>query len=135
MSIRMCVCVLLQALAAQRSRGTDLSALQSFTYSSLQGELQVGGVFIRVFNQRGRSNANASNATVTAATATAASAAAAAAGGGGVTPGPNHSGPLTPQTQPQQQQQQQQQRVAAGGGGVTGGVPSDPSGFCKALVR
>jgi hypothetical protein len=34
--------VALQALTAQRSRGTDLSVLQSFSYSSLQDELQVG---------------------------------------------------------------------------------------------
>lgn len=42
---RCCVClpsVSLQVLAAQRSRGTDLSVLQSFSYSSLQDELQVG---------------------------------------------------------------------------------------------
>lgn len=90
--------------------------------------LQVGGVFIRVFNQRGRSSANATNATVTAATTTAAAA----------------SGPLSSSSQQQpgplsqQQPGPQQQR---GGPGVSsssssGGVqPSDPSGFCKALVR
>jgi hypothetical protein len=127
-----CCCPTPQALTAQRSRGTDLAALQSFSYSSLQDELQVGGVFIRVFNQRGRSSANASNATVTAATATAAvaPAAAAAAGAAGT-----HPGPLS--------QQPQQQRGSAGGAaagwaagaGAASGVPSDPSGFCKALVR
>lgn len=97
--------------------------------------LQVGGVFIRVFNQRGRSSANASNATVTAATATAAVAAAAPAAAAG---GTAHAGPLSVQPS----QQQQQQRGSGGGaaafaGAAAGGsgTPSDPSGFCKALVR
>jgi len=116
-----CVATATQVLSAQRSRGTDLSALQSFSYSSLQGELQVGGVFVRVFNQRGRSSANASNATVTAATATAA---VAATGGGPL------SGPLSTQQPPQQQQQ----RASAGGVGGSG-LPQDPTGFCKAMVR
>lgn len=43
---RCCVCLppvsLLQVLTAQRTRGSDLSVLQAFSYSSLQEELQVG---------------------------------------------------------------------------------------------
>lgn len=117
-----------QALTAQRSRGTDLAALQSFSYSSLQGELQVGGVFIRVFNQRGSSSANASNATVTAATATAAAGAAAAGAAGAAGA---HTGPLSAQAG------QQQQRPSGGvvAGAAAGSAPQDPAGFCKALVR
>jgi hypothetical protein len=119
-----------QALAAQRERGAaDLAPLTQFAYSSLQGELQVGGVFIRVFNQRGRSGANASNATVTAATATAAAAAAGAALAGPLSGG--------------QQQGQAAARAgaaaaaaqAAPAAAVGAGQPADPAGFCKALVR
>lgn len=101
----------MQVLAAQRAHGSDLSALHSFSFSSLAGELQVGGVFIRVFNQRGRSGANASNATVTAATA--------AAGSGSVLPSSTGS-PAAPS-----------QAAAA----AAGGQPQDSAGFCKALVR
>lgn len=96
--------------------------------------LQVGGVFIRVFNQRGRSSANASNATVTAATATAAVAAAAPAAAAG---NAAHAGPLS--VQPSQQQQRGSGGGAAAFAGAAAGsgsgTPSDPSGFCKALVR
>lgn len=95
--------------------------------------LQVGGVFIRVFNQRGRSSANASNATVTAATATAAVAAAAPAAAAG---GAAHAGSLS--VQPSQQQQWGSGGGAAAFAGAAAGgsgTPSDPSGFCKALVR
>jgi hypothetical protein len=116
-----------QALALQRSRGTDLAALQAFGYSSLQGELQVGGVFIRVFNQRGRSGANASNATVTAATATAAAASGAAP-----------SGPLSAQQQRGGGPTAPAGAAAGQAGSSSAGAevqPADPSGFCKALVR
>lgn len=44
----------LQALQQQRERGSDPAALQSFRYTGLAGELQVGGVFVRVFNARAR---------------------------------------------------------------------------------
>jgi hypothetical protein len=96
----------------------------------LQGELQVGGVFIRVFNQRGRSSANASNATVTTATATAASAAPALSPAGAL-----HTGPLSVQQQPQQQRGSGGGAAAFAGVGGSSGVSADPSGFCKALVR
>lgn len=97
----------------------------------MQGELQVGGVFIRVFNQRGSSSANASNATVTAATATAAAAVPAASPAGA-----GHTGPLSVQQQPQQPQRGSGGGAAAFAGAAgSSGVPADPSGFCKALVR
>jgi hypothetical protein len=121
----------LQALAAQRSHGADLAALQAFNFSSLAGELQVGGVFIRVFNQRGRSGANASNATVTAATAAAPAAAAAgplAAASyatGGVTqaaPGAAAAAAATG-------------AAATATAAAAAGQPQDPAGFCKSLVR
>ncbi|KAF8069423.1 GRV2 [Scenedesmus sp. PABB004] len=118
-----------KALAAQRARGPDLAALTGFAFTSLAGELQVGGVFVRVFNQRGASGANASNATVTAATSSAAApgGAAAAAPGGPAAPPATATGGVAPR--------------APGGapagapGGPGGGQPSDPAGFCKALVR
>lgn len=51
-----------QVLAAQRDAAPDLAALCSFNYSSLAGELQVGGVFVRVFNQRAHASAAADRA-------------------------------------------------------------------------
>jgi hypothetical protein len=122
----------LQALAGQRSHGADLAALQAFTFSSLAGELQVGGVFIRVFNQRGRSGANASNATVTAATAAAPAAAA--------------TGPLAASTSFATGGVTRAAPGAAAGAGAAAtataagaapaaGQPQDPAGFCKSLVR
>lgn len=115
-------CSSLQVLAAQRSHGPDLAALQSFTFTSLAGELQVGGVFVRVFNQRGRSGASASNATVTAAT----TAAAAATGPGG----PLQRSSTIPAASPAAGS-----LAGAATGAAAAGQPQDPAGFCKALVR
>jgi DnaJ family protein C protein 13 len=98
-----------QVLAAQRSGAAppELATLQSFTFTSLAGELQVGGVFIRVFNARGMSGASASDATVTAATTAA--------------PGAPGSAAATATDATAKQ--------------LSNGQPQDPSGFCKALVR
>jgi DnaJ family protein C protein 13 len=118
----------LQVLAGQRAHGADLAALQAFNFSSLAGELQVGGVFIRVFNQRGRSGANASNATVTGATAAAASAAAAgpaAAAASYATGGVSRAAPGAAAAG----------AAAAATAAAAAGQPQDPAGFCKALVR
>ena len=73
-----------QVLQQQRERrggAADLAALQAFRFKGLAGELQVGGVFVRVFNERAR--AGTAGAAGNAAAAAAASAASAAGGGEG----------------------------------------------------
>jgi DnaJ family protein C protein 13 len=68
-----------QTLQRQRERGADLHALQAFRFSGLAGELQVGGVFVRVFNQRAKlGTAAAEGAAALAGAATGAAGASAA---------------------------------------------------------
>lgn len=45
---------LLSVLASQRDSGADAETLSRFTFTRLQGELQVEGVFVRVFIRRSR---------------------------------------------------------------------------------
>jgi hypothetical protein len=49
--------------------------------------------------------------------------------------GAGHTGPLSVQQQPQQQRGSGGGAEAFAGAVGSGGVPADPSGFCKALVR